>query len=318
LIALTGIFAVLPGPLKIAADTAGIAKSVTTEFTLAASFVEDALLALPQIGRYLFPIDTSASQIVQISELKAQLENVMTTVQNNLNKTVVSVMTNVTEFLAFASQGNFTASAPPLPDQANYLLYGFNTYIISAALNGNNVKGTLGWKTDPHALATNGSHLAYPIDCAHGYNTQGVCDTWWFSTAYGSAFGLDDFAHMDRNYNSILTSLFSNYTTGELLFEAALACNTQGGFRQGVNVSVNAAGVNTACLSQLQIVTWDMHCTRPTATGQCEFVEIPKQNLFLGNCGSHSAYSVMDEPVYCVSHDYLGPLITEKYKLKRK
>ena len=309
LITLTGHFALVPGASYLVSDI----KDVTEGFTAFAQVLQNVLFVVPQIGRWVFPIDSETSQVIQMSALGSQMASVVQTVQNNLNKTLVSAMTNTTEFLAFASQGNFSASAPLLPNQANYLLYAFNTYIISAALDGNNVYGTIGVDTNPQALATNGSKTAYDFSDCKGYNEQNICDNWWFSGRYWSAFGLDDFSDIGRSYGDVLTTLFSNYTTGELLFDGAYACNAEGNYGQPVNVTVNAAGLNTGCLSQLRVVTWDMSCTNPTkhTNPGCEFLEVPRQGQFFGNCGSHSVYSVMDDPVYCVPASYLGPLIAQ-------
>lgn len=118
---------------------------------------------------------------------------------------------------------------------------------------------------------------------------------------------------MDRDFGDVLTTLLTNYTTGELLFDGAYACNAAGNYGQPVNVSVNSAGLNTGCLSQLRILTWDMDCDDPLRHSDvgCEFLEAPRQGGFFGDCNSHSAYSVMDEPVYCVPYSYLGPLVTQ-------
>ena len=221
-------------------------------------------------------------------------------------------MANVTELLAFASQGNFTALPPSLPDQANYLYFAFNTYIISQVLNGNNVYGVIGRGTNPQEMDTNGTTLAYDIDC-QGYDEQNVCDAWWYSGNYASAFTLDDFSHMNRNYGSQLSQLFTNLTTGELLFEGALSCNAEGNFGQPVNITVNAGGVNTACISQLRILTWDMGCT---SQGQkCEFVEDvgPQQSFLMQN-----AHSMVGINSRSVPAGYLGPLITQKKQLLRR
>lgn len=315
LLTLTGFFALVPGIGYVAG---GVMSDGWIAF---ANVIENALFAMPQIGRWLFPIDSVTSQVVQMSALSTEMATIIQTVQDNLNKTLVSVMADTSAFLAFASQGNFSESAPSLPDQTKYLLYAFNTYVISQALKGNDVYGVYGQDTDPHALATNGSGTPYDLsNCKHGYNEQGICDTWWYSTRYSSAFGLDDFSHMNRGYGDVLTSLFSNYTTGELLFEGAYACKTSGNYGQAVNITTNAGVVNMGCLSQLRIVTWDMSCNDPMkhTAEECEFLEIPRQDTFLGSCGSHSAYSVMDDPVYCVPASYLGPLIAQNnIKLKR-
>ena len=162
--------------------------------------------------------------------LKSDIVNII----QNLNKTLVDVKANTTEFLAFASQGNFSETAPSLPDQTNYLLYAFNTYIMSQALNGNNVYGVLAQDTNPQSLATNGSKTNYDLSDCEGYNEQKICDAWWYSERYSSAFGIDDFSHMNRAYGEILTELLSNYITGELLFDGAYACNAEGNYGQPV------------------------------------------------------------------------------------
>ena len=308
LIALTGAFSLVPGLGYLTSDL-----EVFTEDWLAfANVMENVLFTMPQIGRWLFPIDSSTSQVVQMAVLSSEMANIIQTVQDNLNKTVVSVMSNATEFLAFASQGNFSESAPSLPNQTNYLLYAFNTYIISQALAGNDIYGVFAQDTSPQDLATNGSKTPYDLsDCKDGYNDQGVCDNWWYSKRYSSAFGLDDFNHMNRDYGSALITLFSNYTTGELLFEGAYACNQDGNYGQPINVTATPGSINTACLSQLRVVTWDMSCNDPTGHDGCEFLEIPRQSQFYGNCGSHSAFDVMAEPIYCVPASYLGPLIAQ-------
>ena len=274
--------------------------------------MSNALNTLPNIGRFLFPIGDSASQIIQLADLSANFaQTVLVPVQSNLNQTLSSVMSNVSEFLAFASQGNFTALPPSLPDQSNYLYFAFNTYLISQALNGNNVYGVIGRGTNPQALATNGSTLNYDIDC-QGYNEQNVCDAWWYSGNYESAFTLDDFSHMNRNYGQQITDLFANLTTGQLLFEGALACNAEGNFGQPVNITVNAAGVNTACISQLRILTWDMSCDHlrkqhAYRDRDCEFVETSAQWTFL----HQNAHAVTDQSILSVPAGYLGPLITD-------
>lgn len=316
LIALTGIFAVAPGLGLGAAAITGAVENLSKSIVVAAQTVENALVGFPQIGRYLFPVETAASQIVQMSALKSQLVGLVSTVQGNLNKTLVEVMNNQTGFLAFASQGNFTANAPSLPDQENYLLYAFNTYVISAGLAGNNVYGVMAKETNVKDLATNGTkHLAYDLSACKQYNEQNVCDAFWYSETYQSTFGLDNFSKMNQNYGDVLTKLFKNYTTGQLLFDNAFACNSNGNYGQPVNVTVNAAGVNTQCLSQLQIVTWDMLCVDPH-NPHCEFLEVPRQNTFFHQCGPKS--DLFDDHTLCVPYAYLGPLVTnEKYHLVR-
>ena len=310
LIGLTGLFALAPVGLAAARSAVSLTATVAAGMQL----IENALFAYPQIGRFLFPIGGPEANMVSIAALKTDLTKVLQEVQNNLNKTVVSVMSNVTEFVAFAGNGNFSGqNLPSLADQGNYLLYGFNTYLVSAALAGNDVHAVLALDTNPQQLATNGSKLNYDIGC-EAYNEQGVCGQWWWDPEQNIAYGLDDFRHMNRDMNELLTKIFTDYTTGEMLFRNAYSCNTNGGFGQPINVTVNAAGVHTECLSQLDTLRWDMRCTEATTRSECEFLDAPPQNTWLADCGSHSYFSVMDESRYCVPKSYLGPLITQTEK----
>ena len=109
---------------------------------------------------------------------------------------------------------------------------------------------------------------------------------------------------MNRNFNKELNGLLSNLTTGPLLFEGAYQCNSAGQFGQPVNITVSAKGVDTACISQLKILTWDMSC-QPGGSN-CEFLEEPKQPTF----GHNSAHGVTSQNVFSVPYGYLGPGIT--------
>lgn len=170
-------------------------------------------------------------------------------------------MSSEAEFLAFASQGNFNALPLSLPDQSTYLYFALNIYLMFQALNGNNEYGVI-TRGRPAGIG----HQRYEfIDC-QGYNEQNVCVAWWYSCNYKSAFTLDEFSHRKRNYGQQITRLFVHLTTGELLLGRGgggpQACNAEGNFGQPVNIT---AGVNTACISQLRILTWDMSCRGGTS-----------------------------------------------------
>ena len=313
LIALQGIFAVIPGPLGVYASNSW---KFSNQWQAIAQVISNAVSVAPNAFRFIFPTGNADSQIVQLAELSHNFANVMMTVKSNINVTLSEVMANSTAFLAFASQGNFSGKAPSLPAQENYLYYGFNTYLISQALNGNNVYGVISPGTDVRALANNGTTLNYPIDCKD-YDEYGICDNFWYSTNYRSTFTLDNFDHMNRNYGETLYNLISNLTTGELLFEGAYACHSEGNFGQPVNITINAGGINTACISQLRILTWNMDCTSVT-DAECEFMEPgTAQESFLDRSECAAAGGFCPHR-YSVPTGYLGPLLTQTdYQLTR-
>ena len=311
LVAFQSVFALAPGLAGVWAAR----NAYSYGFQVAAQSISNALATAPNIGRYLFPTDSAQSQIIQLAELTSNFATILQQVQSNLNQTLVSVMSNYTEFLAFAEQGNFTSRPQSLPDQANYLYYAFNTYLISQAMNGNNIYAVVGKGTNPYQLANNGTNLAYPIDdCKDGYNEQGVCDAWWWSEGYNSSFTLDNFNHMNKNYGKEMTELFTNLTSGELLFDGAYRCNSQGQFGGPVNVTVDAGGVSTACISQLKVLTWDMGCHKGDDEGDgdgpapdCEFLEMSRQKTFWFN-NKHLYYTPIQRSVPA---GYLGPAINK-------
>ena len=313
LIAFQSVFALAPGVAGVWAAK----NDYSFQFQVWAQTISNALATVPNIGRYLFPTDTAESQLIQLADLSANFASILQQVQSNLNLTLVSVMANHTEFLAFAEQGNFSSKPQFLSDQANYLYYAFNTYLISQAMNGNNIYAVIGKGTDPVKLATNGTQLAYDIDCKNGLNEQSVCDAWWWSGNYNSSFTLDNFSHMERNYGDEMTQLFANLTTGELLFEGAYACNSQGNFGGPVNVTITTQGVNTACISQLKVLTWDMSCHKDDEKGgkgpapDCEFLEISRQPAFWNN----NMHFVNSQPKMSVPAGYLGPAVARKNKV---
>ena len=180
LIAMQSILAIIPGPLGIwAAHT-----SYSATWQSAAQVFANAFFTVPNVGRYLFPTGTVASQYVQLATLQSRLSAVIQQVQMNLNATLTSVMANVTEFLAFAEYGNFSDNAPSVPDDASYLYYAFNTYIISQALNGNNIYAVIARDTNVSALMRNGTKTPYRIpDCEKGFNGQNICDNFWYSVS---------------------------------------------------------------------------------------------------------------------------------------
>ena len=164
-------------------------------------------------------------------------------------------------------------------------------------------------------LATNGSALAYPIDCKNGLDKQGVCDAWWVSSNYNSSFGLVSRTLPQQNLGKLATNLFGQYTSGELLFEGSYICGGGGAnFKGPVNITLTTTGVNTACISALDVYTWDPTCHAAGGVGganeQCEFLEAGAQKGF---------WEEVKGGARRVPAAYLGPAIAQtEVKLTRE
>ncbi|KAI4162008.1 MAG: hypothetical protein LQ342_004320 [Letrouitia transgressa] len=154
-------------------------------------------------------------------------------------------------------------------------------------------------------LVTNGTQLAYPIDCAQGLDPQGVCDAWWWSEKYNSSFGLANRNTPNEAFGPMISKLFSlGFTTGKLLFDNAYACRHPIGTQ--VDVNVTAAGVNTPCWSMIDVYVWDMAChVNPAAAGDeqvnCEFEGFGREPNFWEPSGTARN----------VPNSYLGPAIAQ-------
>ena len=231
-------------------------------------------------------------------------------------------MYNYTLFLAFANQSKFSEDTPGLEEENDFLWYTFNTYIISVALNKNNIFGALSDNTDPKALATNGTKLNYDLGGCKNNSSNHICDAWWYNNETNSAYGLDNFGEMNHAYGDLLKTLLGEYTTGGLIFDSARHCDSLHNFNKSLKLGIDVNGPNTTCISKLKIVSWDMDCVDLNDAGyRCEFAEkdIAPQNNFLSDSGGGSSlYSSAGETIYSVPNAYLGPLLTQTtYKLRR-
>ncbi|KAG8526458.1 uncharacterized protein KY384_000051 [Bacidia gigantensis] len=275
----------------------------------------------PIIGQTLnnanYPTGTTDSQLYQIADLRDGLSQIVETVLSNLEKTAEYVLGTFDGFLAFADQEKFSGDLPTLQSENSYLLYVFNTWIISKALVANDIHGVLALNTDPVALATNGTKLNYDLNASKTYDNLRTYDAWWYSDDLHSAFGLDAFSQMNRPLGDTIRELLEYYTTGPLLFESAYKCASQTSLTQ----TGNTDALNTTCPSQLKIHTWDMTCVDPILNSTCEFTDgTPRQHQFLDEAAKGSSLYSFDQSGlgYSVPNSYLGPLITQdKYKLKR-
>ncbi|KAL9037290.1 MAG: hypothetical protein Q9214_005765 [Letrouitia sp. 1 TL-2023] len=263
-----------------------------------------------QIGDILLALDLPQSALRD--DLSTSLQDLTQIVQSKLQQTLTSVQSDAEEFLAFITAGNFSESPPSLPGATNDFMSALTTYLTTLALTKSNIYVTMAKVTSVPKLVTNGTQLAYPIDCAQGLNPQGVCDAWWWSDKYQSSFGLANRDTPNGAYGPIISGLFtSGFTTGELLFDNAYACHHPVGTTLEVNVT--AAGVNTPCWSMIDVYAWDMAChVDPAAAGDeqvnCEFEGFGKESNFWEPIGTARS----------VPNSYLGPAIAQDvFKISR-
>ena len=126
----------------------------------AANIALEGIKKVPGIAQQIWPVERQDSQSTQIDELQNNIPMVLSELQSSLQNGLKSVQgvnqSNVSSFLAFTGDGNFSTSqgsAPTFIAATNTsiqpLLMAFTTYLVSTALTQN------GW----HALMLPGRFI---------------------------------------------------------------------------------------------------------------------------------------------------------------
>jgi hypothetical protein len=219
----------------------------------------------PNVVKAVFPTGTTNSQNVQLASLDQSLGQVTQGLLGSINDAMPANLKDVNNFLAFASSGQFSQ----LPQQTLFqdtqtLLGGLNTYVVSQSLQANNiqlVKGANGAQgTDINGLVAGGMNQAYQIQgCGKGYDPLGICDDWWYDQPNNNSYALVKTDDLQKNFNTEMESIFKQWASPQNLLTNAVVCAGQGGTtaQQGNLISATPNGLNSACLSNLTVCTWN-------------------------------------------------------------
>ncbi|MCJ1274972.1 hypothetical protein MMC21_002771 [Puttea exsequens] len=257
--------------------------------TLLAKQMAQVVQAQPGVGKYLFPSGTTQSQVTQWAQIEGQLGTIVQYYQSNISEVIPIVNNNVSAFIAFASTGAFSVNPlPDLADESNKLLQGLNTYIIAKALTANNIVVGKAPDTDINQLQLNSSDtLSYDTGCGQGYDNVGICGPFWYDDLTNITYSLDNLGQMNKNYHDTMETIFSNWTTGELLFRGANNCAMADDNGDEANLPNIIFGQNGSitmdCLSDVQICQWAFGTLDPDH----EFENCPSQQGYIANgCSS--------------------------------
>ncbi|KAL9040258.1 MAG: hypothetical protein Q9180_002024 [Flavoplaca navasiana] len=244
-----------------AAVLAGAAASIAPIFL-------KAIQQAPGVAKIIWPLGSVEREIIEIGALGSQLVKVTAALSDRISQALASVMgrnePDLSAFLAFAQDGQFSRPADQFPDIANKtrgLLVGFTTFLVSVALDLAGWHAVVSMGTDPLGL-TNGTamlptwasqhvvgewrwaHKACPqvkgfnycdMQCS-AYDAYGQCNNsyWWYSHRSQAAFSLaktpyngvwSKASKAEKDPTSILQTIFANgWSTGQLLLENAGRC----------------------------------------------------------------------------------------------
>ncbi|KAL8936159.1 MAG: hypothetical protein Q9216_005078 [Gyalolechia sp. 2 TL-2023] len=294
----SGYAAVIP---RLGTKTAGFGAQAPGEYLLRA--VQNS----PTLSRSLMAPGTLGSSDVQIAELGTQLARIVSQLENNVQNSVVVVMSNVSVFFDFVDDGFFSTQIENLNTLTQNVTLSLNTYIVSQALQDDKVIITRAVDTDVNQLQLNGSAYGYDTGCGYGYNEWGMCSNWWYDSTNHISYGLASLQAMLNNYTEPLTSLFNlGITTPELLFLNSQLCADAAGSTQGsapgTSLSTTTGVWNTQCISNLHICTWDT----VNLGVEYEFTDCPQEAVFANEgCGMSMEFIQIVLPT-----TYLGPYLT--------
>ena len=191
----------------------------------------------------------------------------MTTVtlnlQSNITKALLEIQTDGNNFAAFANDGVFCSNttvnlASATLDQS--ILIGFDTYMMSQAIQANNLILTRQLNTDVNQLQTNGTALNWATGCGNGYGKYGECSAFWYDQTSQTSYALADDSNLQHDFSSVLEQLFAIGSSGEQLFRGADLCAQSAGKNQGGGPVMNFdnSSFSSSCMSNLMVCTWSL------------------------------------------------------------
>ncbi|KAL8838639.1 MAG: hypothetical protein Q9170_002047 [Blastenia crenularia] len=293
-----GYAAALPG---LGQKLEGLAAQAPGEYLLRA--IQNA----PTLSRNLVASGDLGDSDVQIAELGSGLARIVSQLENNVQNSLVQVMGNFSLFFNFVQDGFFSTQIENLNTLTQNVTLSLNTYIVSQALQNDDVIITRALNTDINELQLNGSAYQYDTGCGHGYDEWGMCSNWWYDSTNRISYGLESMKDMLNNYTDPLQSLFNQgITTPELLFLNSQLCADTAGSTQGnapgTSLTTTTGAWNTECIANMKICTWDT----VNLGVEHEFTDCQREEPFaMEPCGAGLEIVQATVPA-----SYIGPYLT--------
>jgi hypothetical protein len=210
----------------------------------------------------LFPSGTANNQMQELATIDQKLEQVTQTLQGNINTALPMILKDPQAFLWFAQNGQFSqVPQESLFGDSSKLLVALNTYVVSQCLQANSIivaRGPVG--TDINAFVAGGDAQNYQIpNCGKGYDQNDICDTWYYDAAHQNSYALVSLTKCGNSYNSEMEQIANQWgVNGSMLMARAADCSDAGGAqKQGALISAVPGGINSNCLSNPIVCTWN-------------------------------------------------------------
>lgn len=258
----------------------------------------------------LFPSGTVDGQYQDWSVIAGNVGKYTDSFRELIAQQLPLIQNNVTTFISWSQMAGLSGNRPPLHGLAENMTQAMNTYAIARIITTQRIVVSRAHDTDVHALQTNGSILNWDTGCGAGYDSLGVCDTYFWDGK--DTYGLIDQNHYTRNFHGVLTALFSpnggapSLTTGKLLFTGAQKCFEATGKNGGSDPHFDYdRPEDNLCLSSAPVCTWDMNGFGPFDSS-CK--NLPDSDAELPQFGIEGCRGEVGEFNFIdVPRAYLGP-----------
>lgn len=181
--------------------------------TMPAKLAATAIGQSPGLAKSLLPTGSLDSEFTQLGEIESALETVLQQFQINLADLLNATLFSINNFQGLASEGAFMVTeATSLNASTSQLKRVLSTFIVSQALQANNIIVTVAHGVSPYNLTHNLTRYAnytlpfsvlpqnaWHVNCQDEYNDVGVCDNWWFDQERGDAYAL--YVRMFRSHS---------------------------------------------------------------------------------------------------------------------
>lgn len=187
-------------------------------------------------------------------------------------------------FVNVSQNGAYIAKQQSLNASTTQLTRILKTFIVSQALQANNIIITVAKGTNPYEVMRNLSASsstiaqsnAWHVNCHDAYEQMpyGVCDNWWYDGK--DAYSLSNLGERNQNYHDLMIHMFQEgWTTGEDLFYQAARCHQESAiYREGYGLprysepestssgfggqlAISPASLDASCSSNVRFCVWN-------------------------------------------------------------
>ncbi len=192
-----------------------------------------ALQQAPGLGKAFLPNGSLDSQFKQLTSIQYSMGDVLGQFKINVANALNAAQSDFLLFSDLTRNGAYIGQLDSLNASTWKFTKTSNTFIVSQALQDNNIIITVAKDTNPFVVTQNLEKSPSPIAQRNAWHVNchdnltalnpGVCDNWWYDGK--DSYSLFNLGERNQNYHNLMTLIFEKgWTTREDLFHGAGTC----------------------------------------------------------------------------------------------